>query len=96
MMLFCYSGVAATCLLFFPHRGRHLFGALIFIAANVCFGASIVYYNSFLPTLPPKINATAYQAAGLPGAIWAEACCSLLIFSLSSPPNGLAFQPAWR
>src|SRR6185295_20245130 len=51
MMLFCYSGVAATCLLFFLTGGRHLFGALIFIAANVCFGASIVYYNSFLPDI---------------------------------------------
>jgi UMF1 family MFS transporter len=51
MMVFCYSGVIATCLLFFLTGGRHLFGALIFIAANVCFGASIVYYNSFLPDI---------------------------------------------
>jgi UMF1 family MFS transporter len=51
MMLFCYSGVIATCLLFFLTSGRHLLGALIFIAANVCFGASIVYYNSFLPDI---------------------------------------------
>jgi UMF1 family MFS transporter len=51
MILFCYSGVIATCLLFFLTGGRYLFGALIFIAANVCFGASIVYYNSFLPDI---------------------------------------------
>jgi UMF1 family MFS transporter len=51
MMLFCYAGVGATCLLFFLTAGRHLLGALIFIAANVCFGASIVYYNSFLPDI---------------------------------------------
>ena len=51
MMLFCYAGVIATCLLFFLTGGRHLFGSLVFIAANVCFGASIVYYNSFLPDI---------------------------------------------
>ena len=51
MMLFCYSGVAATCLLFFLTTGRHMFGAIVFIIANVCFGASIVFYNSFLPDI---------------------------------------------
>jgi UMF1 family MFS transporter len=51
MILFCYSGVAATCLLFFLTTGRHMFGAIIFIIANVCFGASIVFYNSFLPDI---------------------------------------------
>ena len=51
MILFCYSGVAATCLLFFLTSGRHMFGAIVFIIANVCFGASIVFYNSFLPDI---------------------------------------------
>lgn len=48
MLLFCYAGAAATCLLFFLTTGRHLFGAAVFVFANVCFGASIVFYNSFL------------------------------------------------
>src|SRR5512132_738778 len=47
MVLFCYAGAIATSLLVFLTTGRHLFGALIFIVANVCFGASIVFYNSF-------------------------------------------------
>lgn len=51
MMLFCYLGVGATCLLFFLAPGRHLLGAGLFIFANVCFGASIVFYNSFLPEI---------------------------------------------
>src|SRR6185436_7391269 len=51
MMLFCYSGVLATCLLFFLTTGGHIFGSLVFIAANICFGASIVFYNSFLPDI---------------------------------------------
>lgn len=51
MILFCYLGVGATCLLFFLTEGRHLLGSALFIAANVCFGASIVFYNSFLPEI---------------------------------------------
>jgi MFS transporter, UMF1 family len=51
MMIFCYGGVAANCLLFFLTVNHHLFGALIFILANLCYGASIVFYNSFLPDI---------------------------------------------
>lgn len=51
MILFCYLGVGATCLLFFLTPGRHLFGAGLLIFANVCFGAAIVFYNSFLPEI---------------------------------------------
>jgi UMF1 family MFS transporter len=51
MILFCYLGVGATCLLFFLTPGRHLFGAGLLIVANVCFGATIVFYNSFLPEI---------------------------------------------
>ena len=51
MLLFCYGGAAATCVLFFLTTGRHIFGAAVFVVANVCFGASIVFYNSFLPDI---------------------------------------------
>lgn len=51
MLLFCYGGAAATCVLFFLTSGRHIFGAAVFVIANVCFGASIVFYNSFLPDI---------------------------------------------
>jgi UMF1 family MFS transporter len=51
MMIFCYGGVLATCLLFFLTVNRHLFGSAVFILANVCFGASLVFYNSFLPDI---------------------------------------------
>lgn len=51
MIVFCYLGVMTTCLLFFLTSGRYLFGSIVFIVANVCFGASIVFYNSFLPDI---------------------------------------------
>ena len=51
MALFCYIAVVANCLMFFITDGRYLFGAVLFIIANVCFGASIVFYNAFLPEI---------------------------------------------
>jgi len=51
MALFCYLGVAATCLMFFITGNLYLAGGVLFIFANVCFGASIVFYNAFLPEI---------------------------------------------
>ena len=51
MALFCYLGAAATCLFFFITDGNYLLGALLFILANLSFGASIVLYNAFLPDI---------------------------------------------
>jgi hypothetical protein len=39
MIFFCYAGVGATCLLFFLAGGHYIFGSIVFIVANVCFGA---------------------------------------------------------
>lgn len=51
MIFFCYIGVIATCMLYFLTVGRHWFGSIVFILANVAFGASNVFYNSFLPDI---------------------------------------------
>ena len=51
MALFCYIAVAANALLFFISGNLYLLGGLLFIIANVCFGAALVYYNSFLPQI---------------------------------------------
>jgi UMF1 family MFS transporter len=48
MAAFCYIAVIANALLFFITGNLYLFGGLLFIIANVCFGASIVFYNAFL------------------------------------------------
>jgi len=48
MALFCYIGVAATCLMFFVTGKLYLLGGLLFIVANLSFGATIVFYNGFL------------------------------------------------
>ena len=49
--IFCVIGAAATFLLFFVQPGGHWTGGVLFIIANLAFGASIVFYNSYLPNI---------------------------------------------
>ena len=51
MALFCYTAVIANALLFFITGNLYLLGGLLFIIANVCFGAAMVFYNAFLPEI---------------------------------------------
>lgn len=48
LAVFCYIGVAATCLMFFITGELYLLGGLLFIIANLAFGAALVLYNGFL------------------------------------------------
>jgi MFS transporter, UMF1 family len=45
---FAYLGAAATTALYFVDDHRYLLGGLLFIVANVSFGASVVVYNAYL------------------------------------------------
>ena len=51
MQLFCLIGASATIAMFFIGPGGHWIGGLLFLVANVAFGASIVFYNSYLPNI---------------------------------------------
>jgi UMF1 family MFS transporter len=51
LALFTYLGAAATVGLFFLTGSRYLFGALLFLVANIAYGATNVVYNSFLPQI---------------------------------------------
>lgn len=48
MIFFCYVGAFACGLLFFVEGNLYLLGCAFFLVANLSFGASIVFYNSFL------------------------------------------------
>jgi MFS transporter, UMF1 family len=48
MATLCYAGVAATCLLSLVAGQSYLTVGALFVAANLCFGASNVLYNAFL------------------------------------------------
>jgi len=74
MAMFCYVGVAATCLLFFITGSLYTIGGLLFIIANLCFGASIVFYNAFLPEITTedrrdKISSRGYALGYLGGGL---------------------------
>ena len=46
-----FLGAGATIAMAFVTGERYLLGGLLFIVANIAFGASVVVYNSFLPRL---------------------------------------------
>ncbi len=64
MALFCYIAVIANCLLFFVQGNLYLLGGLLFIIANVGFGASIVFYNAFLPDITTEDQADKVSSRG--------------------------------
>ena len=78
MAIFCYAGSLATCLLFFVTESTYRAGGMLFVFANLCFGASIVLYNAFLNDIATEeICATRYRAAGTRSVTSAAAsCCS--------------------
>ena len=51
LAIFAYLGALATAGLFFVADGRYGLGVVLFLVANVCFGASIVVYYSWLPEI---------------------------------------------
>jgi UMF1 family MFS transporter len=74
MALFCYIAVVANCLMFFIQGNLYLLGGLLFIIANVGFGASVVFYNAFLPDIATedqtdKVSSRGFAYGYLGGAI---------------------------
>ena len=64
MAVFCYIAVVANCLMFFIQDGLYLFGGVLFIIANVCFGAALVFYNAFLPEITTEDQADKVSSRG--------------------------------
>lgn len=48
---FAYLGATATMCLYFLQGDNYLLGGGLFLLANLSFGASIVFYNAFLPEI---------------------------------------------
>ena len=51
LILYCYTGVLFTSLLYFIHEGDYWLGALFSIIATVGFAGGNVFYNAFLPEI---------------------------------------------
>lgn len=59
-----YLGATATMAMLFLKGRDYLFGGLLFLIANVAFGASVVIYNSFLPQIAPPEERDAVSSKG--------------------------------
>ena len=59
-----YLGAVATIGMFFLQGSEYLFGGLLFLIANVTFGASCVIYNSFLPEIARPEDRDAVSSKG--------------------------------
>ena len=76
MALFCYIAVAATCLMFFVTGGLYWLGGLLFIIANLGFGAAVVFYNGFLNDITTedqrdKVSSRGFAYGYLGGGLFA-------------------------
>jgi MFS transporter, UMF1 family len=62
--LFAYTGALATAAMFFLQGDEYLAGGLLFLIANLAFGAATVVYNSFLPDIAPPEKRDAVSSTG--------------------------------
>ncbi len=74
MTIFCYLGVTASCLLFFIADNYYVYGSILLIIANLCFGAANVLYNAYLVDLTTEdrrdfISSYGFAAGYLGGII---------------------------
>jgi MFS-type transporter involved in bile tolerance (Atg22 family) len=61
---FTALGALATTGLYFVADGRYLLGAVLFVLANICFGAATVVYYSWLPDLAAPDERDAVSSRG--------------------------------
>jgi UMF1 family MFS transporter len=64
LALFAYLGVTATVGLYFLTGTNYLLGGLLFLIANLSFGASVVIYNAFLPEIARPEERDAVSSMG--------------------------------
>jgi len=51
LQLFATIGAVATIAMFFVALSTWIFGAILFVIANLSFGAALVFYNAYLPDI---------------------------------------------
>jgi UMF1 family MFS transporter len=64
MQIFAILGSVATISMFFITPGGHWLAGILFIIANIAFGASMVFYNSFLPSIASEDKRDAVSSYG--------------------------------
>ena len=64
LALFAYIGSAATVAMYALKGAAWLAGGILFLAANLAFGASVVIYNSFLPDIATEEERDSVSSKG--------------------------------
>ena len=64
LTLFAYIGAIATMGMYFLQGNNYLLGGLLFLIANLSFGASIVFYNAYLPEIASPDRRDSVSAMG--------------------------------
>src|SRR5580692_4884332 len=64
LALTAYLGASATAAMFFLDQDKYLLGGVLFVVANVSFGAAEAIYNSFLPEIAPPQDRDAVSSKG--------------------------------
>ena len=85
MGLFAYIGAFATLGLYFLNGTNYLYGGLLFLVANLSFGAAMVCYNAFLPDIAEpnerdKVSSVGWALGYLGGGLLLA--LNLVFFSL--------------
>ncbi|MFN8453426.1 MAG: MFS transporter [Anaerolineae bacterium] len=96
MILFALLGAIATVLLFLVERNLILLGGLLFIIANLSFGAALVVYNAFLNEIaaPDERDSVSSKgfAYGYVGGGLALLLSLALLWLMGSEKQGLAIR----
>ena len=64
LAVFAYVGAFATMGMYFLQGDKYLLGGLLFLVANLSFGASVVLYNAFLPEIASPERRDAVSSYG--------------------------------
>lgn len=93
-----YLGAATTMVMFVLQGKLYLLGGVLFVIANVSFGAGVVIYNSFLPEIAPREDRDAISSNGwATGYIGGGLLLALnLLLYWNAPRIGMSEQGAVR
>jgi UMF1 family MFS transporter len=95
LMVFCYTAVLFTGLLYLVQAGNYWRGAIFFIIANIGFAGGNVYYNAFLPEISNDENIGRISGLGWAlGYIGGGALLAINLIMLKYP-DGLGFPTGY-
>jgi len=64
LVVCAYGGALTTMGMYFLHGTHYLLGGTLFLLANLSFGASVVFYNAFLPEIASPAQRNAVSSMG--------------------------------